>query len=132
MTPQHTTILDVAWIVAPPIDQPARAPGPGPQAPRPTPAVRPWAKPLLTGALGLAALWLAGLAFILIDGALFAETTIRNGYGFAGIPLLCLIAIAFVADPDHESDAEETYVTIDSVPSAQCTPSRNTITGRPE
>lgn len=100
-------------------------------SPGDAPAIRPWAKPLLTGSLVLAALWLAAMLIIIFDGALFADSTVRLTLGLTGIPIPCLLAIAFVADPDYDSDAEETYWTWSSYPVGPCTPSRaNTLTGR--
>ena len=134
------TILTVPWVVledAPMMAEPA--PQVDTDAPEPlqnadtddAPTIRPWAKPLLYGALGLAVLWIAAMMIIIFDGALFADSAVRLTLGLTGIPIPCLLAIAFVADPDHDSSAEETYWTWGGYPVGACTPSReNTLTGR--
>ena len=130
ITTRPELILGLPWIVATTIDQqPAQPVTPEPAQPAhvDTPAVRPWAKPLLTGSLGLAAIWPASRSS---PSTAPCYATIRLSVGLVGIPICCLIAISFLADPDHESGSEEFYVTLGSVPFAQCTPSRQTITGR--
>ena len=141
------TILDVDWIVLeettpPPADepltisaQPSAAPEPVVIASRsgeaisPATAIRPWAKPLLISTLVLSVLWLAAMMITIADGALFADPAVHLALVLTGFPIICILAVAFLADPDHESN-DETYWTLGSYPVGPCTPTRaNTFTG---
>lgn len=90
-------------------------------------SVRSWAKSLLAGALVLAVVWLAAVTVVVIDGALFADGTVRLALVLAGVPIICLLAVAILADPNRNI-GDDIYRAVNPV--GQCTPSRvNMLTG---
>lgn len=126
-------VLTVPWVVAEEsqLVQLQEAPAeitPAPAQPERDFSAPNWAGLLLTGALIASVVWLAGLAVIIIDGALFADPTIRTAWAIGGVPIITMLATALLADPNRNI-GDDIYRVCNPV--GQCTPSRgNTLTGR--
>ena len=134
-TPDPRIVLSVPWLVAEPdlATMPADVPEPvlaaetdlvhqNAPVPELTPARRPY-----YAALAASVVWCILAAGLLIAGAL---TPARGNVLFYLVTMAGLFCGAFIALTCPRPDAEETFWTWGSEPVGQCTPSRNTLTGR--